>query len=99
MSRKKNKIVLSPDVCFDHDLENYYIQVELPGVERKDVELSVSEQSFCVRASREDIDLMACYYLAHPVNADKAKAKYNNGMLRVTIPLNQPLKPKKIPIE
>lgn len=99
MSEKETKPVLTPTVCFDHDLENYYVQVELPGVKKKDIELSISEQSFCVRASREDIDLMGCWYLAHSVNEDKAKAEYDNGLLNVTIPLEKPLKGKKIPIE
>lgn len=99
MIMKQIKPALTPCVCFDHDLENYYIQVELPGVKKDNIELSVSEQSFCVRGSREDIDLIACYYLAHWVNEDKAKAKYKNGLLDVTIPLKKPLKGKKIPIE
>jgi len=99
MPKKKTKSALTPRVYFDHDLENYYTQVELPGVKKQDVELSVSEQSFCVRGSREDIDLIAFYYLAHPVNEDKAKAKYESGLLDVTIPLKKPLKGKKISIE
>jgi len=99
MTKKKTKPSLTPYVCFDHDLENYYIQVELPGVKKEDVELSVSEQSFCVTGTREDIDLIACYYLAHPVNEDKAKAKYENGLLHVIIPLKKPVKGKKISIE
>jgi HSP20 family protein len=99
MTKKKIKPALTPCVCFDHDVENYHIQVELPGVKKEDIELSVSEQSFCVRGLREDIDLIACYYLAHRVNEDKAEAKYENGLLDVTIPLKKPLKGKKISIE
>jgi HSP20 family molecular chaperone IbpA len=33
----------------DHDDKNYYIQVELLGVKKEDVELEISDQSFCVR--------------------------------------------------
>lgn len=96
---EKTKPVLTPGACFDHDLENYYITVELPGVEKKDIEISASEQSFCVRASREDVDLLGCWYLGHPVNEDQAKAKYKSGLLYVIAPLKKPLKGKKIPIE
>lgn len=96
---EKTKPVLTPVVWSDHDLENYYIQVDLPGVKKEDIELGVSEQSFCVRGSREDIDYLACYYLAHPVDEDKAKAKYERGLLSIMIPLKKPLKGKKIPIE
>ncbi|MDH5391305.1 MAG: Hsp20/alpha crystallin family protein [Candidatus Bathyarchaeota archaeon] len=98
MSERKRP-VLTPGACFDHNLENYYIEVELPGVDKGHIEVSVSEQSICVVGSREDVDLLGCWYLGHSVNEDKAKAKYENGMLYVTIPLKKPLKGKKIPIE
>ncbi len=96
---KKTKPVVTPGACFDHDLENYYITVELPGVAKKDIELSASEQNFCVRGSREDIDFLGCWYLGHPVHEDEAKAKYRNGMLYVIAPLKKPVKGKKIPID
>jgi HSP20 family protein len=83
----------------DHDLKNYYIQVEMPGVKKEDLELSVSDQSFCVRGVREDIELLGCYVLAHPVDAEKVKAKFENGLLNVMIPLKKPLKGKKVAIE
>jgi HSP20 family molecular chaperone IbpA len=37
----------------DHDDKNYYIQVELLGVKKEDVELEISDQSFCVREERQ----------------------------------------------
>lgn len=27
---EKDRVILTPGACFDHDLENYYIEVELP---------------------------------------------------------------------
>ncbi|NIU81379.1 hypothetical protein GWN63_03930 [Candidatus Bathyarchaeota archaeon] len=71
----------------------------MPGVEKKDIQVNVSEQSFCVRGSREDIDFLGCWSLAHPVNEEKAKAKYKNGLLYAIMPLKKPLKGKKIPVE
>jgi HSP20 family protein len=96
---KKEKIILTPGACFDHDLENYYIEVELPGVEKENIEVTVSEQSLCISGSRDDAELLGCWYLAHKVNENKAKAKYSNGLLSITIPLQQPPKGKKIKIE
>jgi HSP20 family molecular chaperone IbpA len=48
---------------------------------------------------REDVDLLGCWYLAHGVIEDEAKAKYENGMLSVIVPLKKPLKGKSIPVE
>ena len=96
---EKTKAVLTPSVWFNHDAESYYVQIELPGVAKEDIELSVSEQSLCVKGMREDVGLLGCWYLAHAVAEDEAKAKYENGMLSVIVPLKKPLKGKRIPVE
>jgi HSP20 family protein len=96
---KPVKPTLSPIMYMDHDDKNYYIQVELPGVKKEDVELEVSDQSFCVRGERADIELLGCYILTHAVNAEKAKAKFDNGLLNMEIPIKKILKGKKIAIE
>jgi HSP20 family protein len=102
VAKKEAKLVkptLSPIMYMDHDDKNYYIQVELPGVKKEDVELEVSDQSFCVRGERADIELLGCYILTHAVNAEKAKAKFDNGLLNIEIPIKKILKGKKIAIE
>ena len=93
------KPTLTPIMYMDHDDKNYYIQVELPGVKKEDAELEVSDQSFCVRGERADIELLGCYVLMHAVNAEKAKAKFDNGLLNIEIPIKKILKGKKIAIE
>jgi HSP20 family protein len=97
--KKKTKPMINPTTYVDHDIKNYYIQVELPGVKKEDVQLSVSEQSFCVRGIREDVDLLGCFVLAHPVTEAKAKARFENGLLSVMIPLKKHFAGKKIPVE
>jgi HSP20 family molecular chaperone IbpA len=37
--------------------------------------------------------------LAHAVDENKAKAKFENGLLKIEIPLKAPLKGKRIQIE
>lgn len=90
---------MTPNACFSHDQDNYHIEIELPGVDKGHIELTVSEQGICVAGSREDDEFLGCWFLGHKVNEDGSKAKYQNGLLRVTIPLRKPLKGKKIPIE
>jgi HSP20 family protein len=96
---KKAKPTMATTMYMDHDDKNYYIQVELPGVKKEDVELDVSDQSFCVRGVRQDVELLGCYILAHSVNGEKAKAKFENGLLNVEIPIKKILKGKKVTIE
>ncbi|HLB99735.1 MAG TPA: Hsp20/alpha crystallin family protein [Candidatus Bathyarchaeia archaeon] len=95
---KKTKPAIAPTMYMDHDDKNYYIQVELPGVKKEDVDLTISDQSFCVRGAREDRELLGCYILAHPVNPDNVKARFENGLLNIEIPIKKILKGKKVPI-
>jgi HSP20 family protein len=91
--------VVTPEVCIDHDDDSYYIDVELPGVDKEHVDLSVGEQSICVEASREDVVYLGCFSLAHAVNESEAKAKFENGLLKIEVPLKAPIKGKRIKIE
>ena len=108
LSKKKNMkesepeettAVVSPEVCIDHDDKSYYIDIELPGVDKEHVDLSVGEQSLCVEAARDDVIYLGCLSLAHTVDETKAKAKFENGLLKVQIPLKAPIKGKRIKIE
>jgi HSP20 family protein len=96
---KKDKPTMTPNVYIDHDAKFYYIQIELPGVKKGDIELSVSDQSFCVRAPRDDIEFLGCFILAHLSNTDATKAKFENGLLNLEIPLKKTGKEKKVAVE
>jgi HSP20 family protein len=96
---RKEKPTMTPTAYMDHDNKFYYIEVELPGVRKEDIVLSVSDQSFCVRAPREDIEYLGCYVLAHLADTDNTKAKFANGMLSMEIPLRKMQKEKKVTVE
>jgi HSP20 family protein len=96
---KKNKPSMAPTMYLDHDEKYYYIQVELPGVKKDEVTLEVSDSSFCVTGSRLDVDFLGCWMLMHAVSAEGAKAKFEDGLLSVEIPIKKILKGKKVPIE
>jgi HSP20 family molecular chaperone IbpA len=64
-SVQESVTVEEPDVCIDHDDLSYYIEVELPGVDKGHVELSVGEQSLCMEAACEEIIYLGCFSLAH----------------------------------
>ena len=96
---KRSKPSMAPTMYLDHDEKYYYIQVELPGVRKEDVTLEVSDSSFCVTGSRSDVDFLGCYVLMHSVNGDGAKAKFEDGLLSVEIPIKKILIGKKVPIE
>ena len=96
---KKEKPTVTPNAFMDHDKKFYYIELELPGVKKEDIDLSVSDQSFCVRAAREDVEFLGCYMLAHLADTDATRAKFENGLLSMEIPLKKLQKEKKVAIE
>ncbi len=96
---KREKPSMEPTMYLDHDDKFYYIQVELPGVKKENVTLEVSDSSMCVTGARLDMDFLGCYVLMHAVNADGAKAKFEDGLLSVEIPIKKILKGKKVAIE
>ena len=95
---KREKPSMAPTMYLDHDNKYYYIQVELPGVKKEDVTTEVSDSSMCVTGSRLDIDFLGCNVLSHVVNGEGTKAKFEDGLLNIEIPIKKILKGKKIPI-
>lgn len=69
------------DVFQDED--NVRLYVELPGVEKSDIQLNVTQGHAEIKAENfyKTIDLPT-----QDIEADKATANYKNGVLEVTIP-------------
>jgi HSP20 family molecular chaperone IbpA len=88
MSNRK----ISPDICayYDEDEEKLKIEVELPGVKKKDITFKLNEDGFFIRASKEDYEYVGSYAVCCPVIPKKAEAKYSDGLLTVTVPYKEP---------
>lgn len=101
MAKKKDKTLVSPTVCAYHDEkdENLIVEVELPGVKKKDLKLQMTENGFCASGERDDFCYEACYNFMHEIDADEAKAKFDSGLLTITVPFHKPAKPKELTIE
>jgi HSP20 family molecular chaperone IbpA len=84
----EEKINVSPDVCsyFDDDESRINIEISLPGVKKEDISLKFLEDSLSLSAPRDDIKYVATLSLCCPVVPEKAEAKYENGLLKITAP-------------
>ena len=67
------------------------IQIELPGVDKDDIDLRFFDEGFYLVAKKEGTKYMCSYALVCPVQPEEAIAKYANGMLTVNIPNKEPL--------
>jgi len=84
--------IVTPDMCVfgDEDMETLNIQIELPGVDKKDIDLSFYNDGFYIVAKSEDTKYMGSYALVCPVQPSKAIASYSNGLLTVNVPYRKP---------
>lgn len=89
------------------------MEVELPGLDKKDIGLSVKDGylNISVQKSEKEQDEKEKYlrrersfscsrsYYVGDINKEDIKAKYDNGILRVSIPKEQPKEPVSDKIE
>ena len=94
---------------------NLVVKVDLPGIDPKDVSISVTGDQLTIEGERKqekkeekkDYFYQELSYgkfsrtmpLPQGVDADKVKANYKNGVLEITMPAPKELAPKKIQIE
>jgi HSP20 family protein len=93
---------VSPAVCAmpDEEHENLHIEIELPGVDKENIVLSMHEDSFMVRAKRNDIEYVGSFALCCPVDYEAATSHFHNGLLSIDVPYQRPqTRGKRILIE
>jgi HSP20 family protein len=112
MMMKKNGFYPLP--IFTKMNENFYLDIEMPGVEDKDVHINIEnsdmvitgimseeeeEGEIMVYSEYDDGSFHRHFTLADGVNTKKIKAKLNNGLLTVTLPKSEEYIVRKIPVK
>jgi HSP20 family protein len=104
-----------PKIDIWEDEEKYVVEAELPGFDKKDIEVNITDDILTIKATRkkEEEKKDKNYYYAErsygefvrsvrlPSEVDKKaiKAKYNNGVLELTLPKTKEAKEKITKIE
>lgn len=93
------------------DEDNIYVRMEVPGVEIKDIDITLEKNSLVVKGTRNPLE--AKYHrreraygnferrvaLNTNVKREDVKAAVKNGILTITLPKAEETKPKKIDIQ
>jgi HSP20 family protein len=79
--------------------DSIVLTADLPGVEKKDIELSVHSDSVAFKASTEERNYEFGQSFDFELNPDGVKATFNNGVLDVTIKKSKPSSGKIIKIK
>jgi HSP20 family protein len=99
-------LLLAPDVDVNETDTEVRVTAELPGVSEQDIEVSLREDVLTIRAEkrqerqeeRRGVHVSERAYgtfqrelrLPVPVNPDQVQARFENGVLTVTLPKTQP---------
>lgn len=101
-----------PDAGIYENEDSLFVRLDVPGVEKGDVSIDIDEtNTLQVRAKtkfREPSDIVfqefevGDYYrafrLSEEFEKDKIEAKLENGILEITVPKKEEVKPKRISI-
>ncbi len=104
----------SPRVDIIEDEKFYFLNLELPGINKEDVKISVNEENLLVikgekrvqqkdglsylRTERVFGQFSRAFALPDNLNSDAIAAKFENGILEITLPKVEPPAPKEIEI-
>ncbi len=92
--------------------DTFVVEFDLPGVDKDSLDLDIERNVLTVRASRPDLDanremvsaerprgvFSRQLFLGETLDADRIEASYNAGVLRLTIPVAEKAKPRRIEI-
>lgn len=104
----------NPSCEITEEGNNYVLKFDLPGVTKDQVKVEADKDQLTIRAERKENKnsetkkkyLSELYYgsytrsftLPGPVDENQVDAKFENGVLTVTVPKTESLKAKQIPV-
>jgi len=105
----------SPAVDIHDAKDNFLVKVDLPGLKKEDIDVSVEEDTLIIRGEKKrDNEIKEdnyyrserfygtfCRQLTLPASVDSAKveASYKDGVLKLVLPKKEEAKPKQIKVD
>jgi HSP20 family protein len=89
------------------DNENAYVRAELPGIRREDIKVETADGVLTIAATRREKQgehessaaLSRTVSLPADVQVEKVTAAYENGVLTVTLPKAEAVKPRQVEVK
>jgi HSP20 family molecular chaperone IbpA len=87
------KLKMAADVCsyVDEKKNTVHLEICIPGVKKEDIDFKMLDDSYRLIAPRDDFEYVSSEAFCCPVNPAAAEATYENGVLKVSVPLRDPM--------
>ena len=99
IKQEANNSALSPRAYSKESTEAYTLELELPGVPEKDIEVEIKDQVLSIKAAVKALDddgnevVKRSYHrsfeLPEDVDSESAEAKSQNGILTISLPRHE----------
>jgi HSP20 family protein len=112
---QQNVSAWAPDVDLTEGKEAYTLRAELPGVAKEDVKVTLTEEVLTIsgekkieneakdqnfhRSERVYGTFCRSFRLPNPIAGEKVQAQYRDGVLTLTVPKAESVKPREIEIK
>ena len=94
--RKMNKINYTDDVT--HDDDGATIKLKVPGFNKKSIDISVDSETLTIEGKTEDDSFTKRYSVDNKFDFDSIDAKVADGLLTLSLPYKDEIKPRKIKV-
>jgi HSP20 family protein len=109
---RQSEHFIAPVASIIEDVDGYMLQVEMPGVNKDGLEISVENNELTIigrrslpaaegtlihRESRRE-NYRRAFELDPSIDADKISAKIDQGVMTLTLPKAEQVKPRKIKV-
>ncbi|MDZ7330814.1 MAG: Hsp20/alpha crystallin family protein [candidate division KSB1 bacterium] len=103
-----------PSVDIKETKDDFVLTAEVPGINKDDIKISISENTLTIKGEKKEEKkeetenyhrlerrygtFQRSFTLPTQVEDKKVKASYKDGVLTITLPKKEEVKPKEIPI-
>lgn len=98
-----------PNVDLFEDKDHFYFRADLPGLEREDIQVEMGDGVLTLSGTRKSVaadgqagrtsQFTRTVAVPARVQEDNIAARYEDGVLTVTLPKAEEIKPKKIAVQ
>jgi HSP20 family protein len=112
-TERENRSYVAPAVDIESSAEGFVLRAEMPGVDKDGFEVTVENGDLVIQghrkavqpsgeliySERQPVDFRRSYELDPSIDSAKITARVENGVLIVTLPKAESVKPRKIALD